>query len=213
MLDIYEELEYVEDDNYIQHYGIMGMKWGVRRYQNEDGTLTPEGMRRYSGDIDSKSSALKIQRKLNNADKISSDYVGRTIGNLETARKLRAKGKNEKAEKFEKQARKDMNTSKSIDSETWKVYAKAVENGMNVKVKDVMRMTDKAGSDAYLAQMIAGLPGGLINATIKSIKYTKANPAYDTNFTNSKTGQTKKVHQNEDMVVGKQYKVRKNKEQ
>ena len=30
------------------YQGILGMKWGVRRYQNEDGSLTPEGERRYS---------------------------------------------------------------------------------------------------------------------------------------------------------------------
>lgn len=39
---------YVENDyNSIYHHGIKGMKWGIRRYQNEDGTLTPEGMKRY----------------------------------------------------------------------------------------------------------------------------------------------------------------------
>lgn len=31
----------------LQHHGILGMKWGVRRYQNEDGSLTPKGEKRY----------------------------------------------------------------------------------------------------------------------------------------------------------------------
>lgn len=32
--------------DYIAHYGIKGQKWGIRRFQNEDGTLTEEGKRR-----------------------------------------------------------------------------------------------------------------------------------------------------------------------
>lgn len=35
---------------YLAHHGVKGQKWGVRRYQNEDGTLTEEGRKRYGID-------------------------------------------------------------------------------------------------------------------------------------------------------------------
>ena len=37
-------------DTYIYHHGIKGQKWGIRRYQNKDGSLTPSGKKRYSSD-------------------------------------------------------------------------------------------------------------------------------------------------------------------
>ena len=39
------------DDLYIAHHGIKGQKWGVRQYQNPDGSLTPAGEARYQKNI------------------------------------------------------------------------------------------------------------------------------------------------------------------
>ena len=37
-----------EDSDFLEHYGIKGMKWGIRRFQNKDGSLTKAGLKRYS---------------------------------------------------------------------------------------------------------------------------------------------------------------------
>lgn len=43
-------MEYIvskkKKDDYLIHYGVPGMKWGVRRYQNKDGSLTPAGKKK-----------------------------------------------------------------------------------------------------------------------------------------------------------------------
>lgn len=38
------------DNNELRHWGVRGMKWGVRRYQNKDGSLTNAGQKRYERD-------------------------------------------------------------------------------------------------------------------------------------------------------------------
>ena len=54
-----EYVHYFSSDGELCHWGIKGQKWGVRRYQNKDGSLTPAGRKRYADE----EAALKSREK------------------------------------------------------------------------------------------------------------------------------------------------------
>lgn len=42
--------DFISEDE-LYHWGIKGMKWGIRRYHNKDGSLTPEGRKKLGLDV------------------------------------------------------------------------------------------------------------------------------------------------------------------
>lgn len=79
-------------DQVLIHHGVKGMKWGIRRYRNKDGTLTPEGKAREQRRSDAAANRAKRQeykQASKNRRNLSDEELMARIGRLEMERKLK----------------------------------------------------------------------------------------------------------------------------
>ena len=155
----------MHDEDILEHHGILGQKWGVRRYQNEDGSLTPEGRKRYLNDFDySKTHDINLgtgSKMYRVATNNSADEGKRLYTAISDSDAARYKGLYSKY--FKK---------KNIED----IYHKTYEVSENTKIasekscKDVMREAIKSDADfrdAAKKVVNEGLQTGNLKGTTK----------------------------------------------
>lgn len=168
------------EDNYLAHYGVKGQKWGVRRYQNEDGTLTQEGKDRFK--------ALRSYEG-RGAQNVTEPGVDRERRLMKKIAKAESKGKDKRAAKLEskliaqQKANDDAkeyakeNSYKINRSERWG-EASATATGDTAGTRAALRAYHKAkarGAGSARAFVEAFIPGGtLLRAIGNKKKYGKA---------------------------------------
>lgn len=177
----------------LEHYGIPGQKWGVRRYQNEDGTLTEAGKKRYGeegpsrGEKSGRKHARDITNALNrldqnraeNAYKIekhqnSIDRLGRKI------EKRGAKGKDTSSLSLKKE-KSEMRLANSAYKKGYDQSSKAIQSYLDIARKEGYRINEKR-SVRYVdrGQLLIGnlLVGGAIGGALNAALATKRAGTY-----------------------------------
>ena len=76
------------DNNSLKHYGILGMKWGIRRFQNNDGTRTAAGKKRYGDGPDLKKTKTEPPKK-KKISELSDEELRQRIQRLEMEKRLK----------------------------------------------------------------------------------------------------------------------------
>lgn len=176
--------------NRLEHFGIKGMKWGVRRYQNTDGSLTAEGQKRYSHSPE----GLGYKPLKGKKGDIVQKRLGKNTGALE-----------KKAGKLQAKAKKMKDDDGGVESDR---YRKTVEKArqytetaqmlrkMQATYASMAKSDRNAIRSKYIASRVLAINGGCVGAALAGGLRSSANMQLLQRTTGSKENRNEFVRRN-----------------
>lgn len=166
-----------DEENALEHHGILGMKWGVRRFQNPDGSLTAVGKAHYQK-LEKKAIDKHYKENLKNGGsfvfKAFRDSTGKNFD--EANRKFHESFEND--QKYKELSKKAFNAEKERlmaekkyvnDDEAYMKYLKSTEaNELYRKSVEATR-----AKDAYVAQKAKDYIDVIKEAKVKDLNITE----------------------------------------
>lgn len=186
-------------DGELYHWGIKGMKWGQRRYQNKDGSLTPAGEKRYNKELEK---VKKEKAKLDEMAKIQKNKA-KTQAKWDKLEEMKRKNQEQKDTLSGKTKKSDMEENPNPDEDSLEARREKLLKSTNAKElyknKDILtdaeinERINRIDLEQKLSNRIVKEPSAFdktIEKTDKIIRtYKKVDEVYST-VSNSAIGKT-----------------------